>query len=144
MQPGLGVLINQMSDRGSAVLEKSLGKTIAKVFLKDDDLKFKFTDGTGMKIYDGGQSCCESRWMHTDDELNHFEGATFLNAEVRDGGDVDETEYKKITKNEWGPESCQSQFLIITTSTGTFTVVNYVDHNGYYGGFSMNVEADNE
>jgi hypothetical protein len=30
-----------------------------------------------------------------------------------------------------------SQFLVITTSAGSFTVVNYNEHNGYYGGFSV-------
>ena len=62
--------------------------------------------------------------MHTDDELTDFHGAEFRGAEVRDGP----------TKSKYG-EPQESQFLIIHTSIGDFTVVNYNEHNGYYGGF---------
>lgn len=31
----------------------------------------------------------------------------------------------------------ESQFLMIRTSLGVFTVVNYNEHNGYYGGFAL-------
>ena len=34
------------------------------------------------------------------------------------------------------------QFLIITTSKGQFTVANYNEHNGYYGGFALIASVD--
>ena len=84
-----------------------------------------FTDGTGIMFYDDGQSCCEERWMATDDNLDDFAGATFIDADLRDGPTVED---------KWS-ETKESQFLLINTSLGTFTMVNYNEHNGYYGGF---------
>jgi hypothetical protein len=63
--------------------------------------------------------------MHTDDVLQDFIGAKLLNAEVREGP----TELDKYG------DPIESEFLVVSTSIGFFTVVNYNEHNGYYGGF---------
>ena len=128
---GLGVMIGMMGGNHETVdtHQDAVGKQIKDLSLHDDRLHIYFEDGTGIQIYDDGQSCCEDRWMHTDDELADFAGSTFLGAELRDGptesGDCEEKE---------------SQFLLINTSAGTFTMVNYNEHNGYYGGFWMAVK----
>ncbi len=108
-------------------MTEAAGKEIAALDIDEKRLLFTFTDGTAMKLYDDGQSCCEYRYMHTDDQLEDFVGAEFREAEVRDGPEIVD-DYSDVK---------ESQFLVITTSTGQFTVVNYNEHNGYYGGFAI-------
>jgi hypothetical protein len=125
---GLGVTIHALGgdDGSEALLKGRVGKIITGVYLdaEENRLVFSFKDGLSICLFDAGQSCCEARWMHTDDELSDFAGSTFLGAEVRDGPETEVTGEVK-----------ESQFLIVKTSLGEFTVVNYNEHNGYYGGF---------
>ena len=131
---GVGVLINMLGghEATARAVGNAEGKTITSIALTDDTsdgaLRFDFTDGSALLIYDDGRSCCESRWMHTDDNLSDFVGAVFLGAEVRDGPEEEGGEYDEYK---------ESQFLVISTSIGQFTVINYNEHNGYYGGFWM-------
>lgn len=127
--PGMGVMISWLggNEASVAALKESVDKEIAELSINEERILFTFTDGATIKLYDDGQSCCERRYMHTDDCLEDFVGALFKKAEVRDGP----TEVR-----EWG-EPKESQFLVITTSIGQFTVVNYNEHNGYYGGFAL-------
>jgi len=104
----------------------SIGKTIANLELVENELHFTFADSSKVKLFDDGQSCCEDRYMNTDDELPAFIGAKLMDAEVRDGG-----------SQEDGAGVKESQFLIVTTSLGQFTVVNYNEHNGWYSGFAL-------
>lgn len=124
---GLGVMINTLGGNKETVKAHSaaMGKVLKDLALVDNELRLYFEDGTGIRFWDDGQSCCEHRWMHTDDELGDFVGATFQEAELRDGPTED---------SEYG-EPKESQFLVIRTSVGMFTMVNYNEHNGYYGGF---------
>ena len=114
-------------ERTVGAILNSKNKQIASIGIYDETLLFVFDDNTTLTIFDDGQSCCEHRYMHTDDKLDDFIGATFQGAEVRDGP-TEGIEYEPMK---------ESQFLIITTSKGQFTVVNYNEHNGYYGGFSI-------
>lgn len=127
---GLGVMINLLSGsyaESVGVFRQNIDKKIADLEISEEELIFTFTDGTRMKMFDDGQSCCETRYMHTDDDLKYFVGAQLWNAEVREG---------PAKQVEWGEEE-ETQFLVITTSKGQFTVVNYNIHNGYYGGFDI-------
>lgn len=133
MSEGITVMFKNLFESGKTqnALEAAKGKEIKRVFVQpdEDDLRILFTDGTGIKIWDDGQNCCEVRYMRTDDDLSYFNGATFLLAQTQDGPDVED-----------GCEVHETQFLIVTTSKGSFTVVNHNEHNGYYGGFSMACE----
>ena len=127
---GLGVMINLLSGsyaESVGVFRQNIDKKIADLEISEEELIFTFTDGTRMKMFDDGQSCCETRYMHTDDDLKYFVGAQLWNAEVREG---------PAKQVECGEEE-ETQFLVITTSKGQFTVVNYNIHNGYYGGFDI-------
>jgi len=98
----------------------------------EDDLKalrLTFDDGSGIEFYDDAQSCCEYRYMHTDDDLSSLVGGILLAAEVRDGG---------TTRGDYGVET-ECQFLVVETDKGSATVANYNSHNGYYGGFALRV-----
>lgn len=103
-----------------------VGKTIADVTLDNESLTLRFTDGSGICFYDNGQSCCESRYMRTDDNLKDFIGATFDNAAIKDAPSI---------PHEYGDH--EVQFLEIQTSKGHLTMSSHNEHNGYYGGFSI-------
>ena len=123
---GLGVMIKSLGGNEETVnaVQTSIGKIIEKVSLEDNKLVFNFTDGTGLKMFDDGQSCCEDRYMSTDDDLNGFKGATLLDFELKNVSNV-ENEY----------EVHEIQFLDVKTSNGVFQMANHNEHNGYYGGF---------
>lgn len=129
---GIGAMISELSGNEDSVkaFKDALNKEIKDLSITDNALKLKFEDGTTVEFYDDGQSCCESRYMNTDDELKDYVGAKLLDASVRDGGAKDEN---------YGVT--ESQFLIIETSKGSFTVANYNEHNGYYGGISLRVRS---
>lgn len=133
---GMGVMLNALSGNRDTVetFTKARGKKIAALELVEnargfhrgtsDALRFTFEDGTKMQLRDDGQSCCESRYMMTDDDLSTFIGAELLGAEVRDAPNE---------PDEYGEH--EVEFLIVTTSLGAFTMANHNEHNGYYGGF---------
>lgn len=133
---GLGVMLKMLggNERAVEAVQKSLSKKIIGLELRkstkdyphggEEDLLFIFSDSTAMKVWDGGQSCCEHRYMHTDDKLADFVGATLMSIEVRDAPNVED---------EYGDH--EVQFLVVTTSKGAFTIETHNEHNGYYGGF---------
>lgn len=127
--PGIGVMINMLSgyrEEEVDILRESVGKEIKGLSVSDDALKLSFDTHT-LRIYDDGQSCCEYRYMRCDDDLDGFVGATFMGADQRDM-------QSKVGKYD---ESKDQQALLVNTSLGTFTVMNYNEHNGYYGGFFL-------
>jgi hypothetical protein len=112
-------------------LNMYVGKVIDSVNLNGDELHFVFADGTKMKLWDDGQSCCESRYMMTDDDLSIYSGTVLVSIEVRDAPDM-EDEYGNMH---------EVQFLEVMTNNGCFTMATHNEHNGYYGGFSVRVGA---
>jgi len=112
---------------GLGVMIESIGKKIKKVWLdkEENQLKFEFVDNTTLKIWDGGQSCCEVRYMETDDVLQEHIGGTLLQFELKDAPNQED---------EFG-EMHEIQFLDVMTDKGIFQISNHNEHNGYYGGF---------
>ncbi len=123
---------------------KVIGKTITNIELTplnnsvsqwDDDgkdvLKVKFDDGSMLTVYDGGQSCCESRYMTTDDKFEDFVGATLFSMEIKQAPDITEED-----EDGWG-QTHEVQFLELMTSKGALTMASHNEHNGYYGGFAL-------
>ena len=126
-------------------VKQYIGRTITNIRIevddegrKEDSLLIEFEPDEEepvpepglLRLYDGGQQCCEYRYMNTDDPLEYFIQSTFLGVDVRDVSGW----YDGI----WGTECA---FLIVSTSLGEFTVANYNEHNGYYGGFSLTAQA---
>ena len=125
---GLGVMIQHLGGNEESVvaMKASIGETIKHVEItSDDQLSIQLANKTTLTFTDEGQSCCEHRYMSTDDDLKYYFGAELLGAEIREGGSKD---------SEYG-ECLDSEFLVVQTSKGDFTIVNYNEHNGYYGGF---------
>ena len=128
--PGVGVILAWLRGNADSVdaLNSVIGKKIvALALVKGAELLLTFTDGLKLSVYDGGQSCCEHRYMTTDDSLDDFVGAELLGAEIADGPG---------TGDEWG-DVHEVQFLKVATSKGVFTVETHNEHNGYYGGFAI-------
>ena len=138
-QLGLGVMINMLfGDKESfKILKDQIGKKIKALSLDSDILKFEFEDGDKINISDKGQSCCESRYMTTDDDLSKFIGSKLLNIEIRE---VKENPDNLESRSD---EAHEIEFLIIQTSDGSFTVATHNVHNGYYGGFWIICEKIN-
>lgn len=113
-------------------LNMFVGKVIESVVLDSDDvLHFVFTDGSKMRLWDDGQNCCEHRYMMTDDDLSSFSGTKLVGIEVLDAPDMED---------EYG--NCHEvQFLEVMTNRGCFTMTTHNEHNGYYGGFCVRIEA---
>ena len=128
-QLGIGVMINHLAGNADSVdaFTAAMNKTIAALSLGGDDaLHFTFNDGSKIKLFDDGQSCCESRYMRTDDNLADYVGAQLLGAEIKEAPSIP-AEY----------EEHEVQFLEVRTSKGCFTMASHNEHNGYYGGFSI-------
>lgn len=138
MAMGVGTILahlggNEESAKAAAAV---LGKTISAIAILDEEktLEICFRDGSRLHLTDEGQSCCEHRYMRSDDDFASILGATLVSLEVEAGGEaVNEKEAARI---EYA-EVVESEFLRIITDKATVTVVNYVDHNGYYGGFAI-------
>jgi len=120
------------------IQERNYGKTIKDAYIhqatdKHDDVEgivLVFEDDTTLKIMDAGQSCCEHRYMTTDDDPKSLIGAKLSKIEVKDGPEPIDTNY---TVHE-------TQFLEITTDKGFITCVTHNEHNGYYGGLNIALE----
>lgn len=133
-QPGMGVLIGMLGGNADSVaaFTGAVGKTIAGLTLGEDDaLHFVFDDGSKMKMYDDGQSCCESRYMRTDDNLADYVGAKLLGAEIKEAPSI-AAEY----------DEHEVQFLEVQTDRGVFTMASHNEHNGYYGGFLIRAAVE--
>ena len=113
---------------------KVMGKEITGIALagpvgstEKDELHIRFKNNTYIRIADDGQSCCENRYMTTDDKLDEYVGGNLLNIEIKpvpiplkDSGDGDDHDI---------------EFLEVTTTKGAFVMTTHNEHNGYYGGF---------
>lgn len=132
MNIGIGVMLSYLGGNEESVkaVQRAIGQTIAAVELKDDDaLHFTMADGFKLRVFDDGQSCCESRYMRTDDDLSSHVGETLLGFEIKDAPNEED---------EYGDH--EVQFLEVKTDKGVFTMASHNEHNGYYGGFSIRAE----
>lgn len=125
-QLGIGAMLGYLRGNEETVnaIKSSLNKKIKKVFLEKDVLKFHMDDDSILELFDDGQSCCESRYMTTDDKLEEYSGSTLLAFELKQGPNV-ETDY----------DVHEIQFLDVKTDKGIFQMKSHNEHNGYYGGF---------
>jgi hypothetical protein len=126
-QLGIGVLINRLlGSRESVDLSQVIGKVITGIALTDDTLRVAVEGDKTLVLWDCGQSCCEHRYMTSDDTAESFIGATLVDVEIADAPNRD-----------GGGEEHEVQFLRVKTSLGVFTAETHNEHNGYYGGFSI-------
>jgi len=135
---GIKVMMNLLGgDKETSSIWKEVeGRTIKAIRLDRGALHFELEDGLGFRLIDDGQSCCEARYITSDGEDFDF----YCGAKL-----------KKITMKE-GPlrgnhEECDVHevcFVEIETTKGSFSVCTHVEHNGYYGGFSIALRKSKE
>jgi hypothetical protein len=125
---GIGAMLGFLGGNEETVnaILSSINKEISFSVLDEgeDKLRIGLEDGSTLVLFDDGQSCCESRYMRTDDDLSYFVGAKLLNIAIKSAANKE---------HEWGTH--EIQFLEVTTSKGVFQIANHNEHNGYYGGF---------
>jgi hypothetical protein len=111
-----------------------IGEKIVAVNLntKDDRIEIDLNGGNRVILLDRGQSCCERRYITTDDDLSTMIGSTFQGAETT-GYEEREAEYDDVH---------EVTFLLVHTSVGTYTFETHNEHNGYYGGFIVEIEIE--
>ena len=131
---GIGVMLKALSgdDHGEDAVSAALGKTIMSIRLDEDQLLLGLGGGDVLRLWDDGQSCCEVRYMRTDDDFQPHLGTQLVSVELRDAPN----------ENDDHNEVHQVQFLIITTTRGAFTISSHNEHNGYYGGFWIQAALD--
>ena len=125
--PGLGVLIHMLSDdreTDAKAIEAAVSQPIEEIGLEESRLRILLRGGRELVVWDDGQSCCELRYMTTDDDLSVHVGAELRAVEERAAPN---------REDEYGEH--EVQFLVVTTSAGQFTIETHNEHNGYYGGF---------
>ncbi len=124
---GMGVMISRLSglDKKSECVQPFLGKAIESLAILGDYLLIG-VGGKTIRVWDDGQSCCETRYLHSDDKPQDFIGATLVDFTLQDAPD-----------REGGYDTHEVQFLRVVTDRGTFTVETHNEHNGWYGGFAV-------
>lgn len=110
--------------------ETIYGKRILAALFEDNFIALGMENGLTVKIYDGDQSCCEHRYMSTDDDTSFLIGKILTGIEIKEGPTI-EAEH----------EEHEQAFLEIRTAEGSITYCTHNEHNGYYGGFGLTLEV---
>ena len=131
-QLGMTQMINILCDgfRDSReYLEELKNQKINSITFDGDSTVRIETDLGRYSIWDDGQSCCEHRYMTTDDDVSSFNDSIFLDMLLKDAPDIED----KYQVHD-------VQFLEIITSKGSLTFATHNEHNGYYSGFSIKIK----
>jgi hypothetical protein len=110
------------------------GRTITAASLDDNALSLTFADGVTIHIWDDGQSCCEHRYMTSDDDPATLVGHRLVGITGKEGP----------TEGEDGDETHEVVFVEVQTDGGFITLANHNEHNGYYGGFGLTITEGDE
>jgi len=124
---GIGVLIYRLGGGNQNEPAKYVGRTIDGALIVDNKLVLSFSDQSKIAIWDNGQSCCENRYMSTDDDLMSLVGRKLTRIEAKSGPEQD------------GGDMHETCFVEIGTDDGFVTLVNHNEPNGYYGGFGLTI-----
>lgn len=128
-RPGAMVMFHHLFSSDEDAVAKYLGRTIRAADFNEDRLRLEFDDATIVEIIDNGQSCCERRYMTTDDDVSSLVGRKLLRIDVKDGPEEDEGE-------DGAHETC---FVEVGVDDGFITLTTHNEHNGYYGGFALTI-----
>lgn len=138
---GIGVMIDRLSGNEDTVaaVKASIGQRIARMELQKTDpattnpdkIVIRLKNGNAVSLWDDGQSCCERRYMVTDDDLSKYINAKIVSMELAEAPNVEDS---------YGDH--EVLFLRIKTTKGTVVFSNHNEHNGYYGGFAINAALE--
>lgn len=129
-QPGIGAMIYYLNGGSKHSADQYYGQKIMRAEITEDRLRLGLSpSGKTIDLWDDGQSCCESRYMRTDDDVKSLIGHTLVRMEAKPGPDEE---------GEYG--DCHEQvFVEVATDDGFITIANHNEHNGYYGGFGLTI-----
>ena len=127
-RPGIGAMLHALSGGSEQDPAKYYGRVIKAAQFTETELALEFMDGTTIKIFDDGQSCCESRYMRTDDDVASLVGNELRRIEAKDGPTVE---------MDYGVH--EQVFIEVGTDKGFIIIASHNEHNGYYGGFGLSV-----
>lgn len=110
-----------------------IGKVIKNAWFDEvnDEIHILFTDGEHIRLSDRGSLCCENRYMTVEDDLSTLNGEVFIGFSTTDETSVAESD---------GWETHEIQFLNIYTDKDSVQIATHNVHNGYYGGFYIEIE----
>ncbi len=131
-QPGIGSMLHYLSGGSRHNPDEFYGRKITSAALDDNKLKLSFGDGTAIVLWDDGQSCCESRYITCDDDLNKIVGGELRRIEAKRTED-------KADPEGWGDH--EMVFIEIGTDECFVTICTHNEHNGYYGGFGLTIDT---
>lgn len=129
MSLGLKTMLYMLSGGSQHDPSEFIGKEISAARIEDNRLKLDFSDGVGIDIWDDGQSCCEDRYMRTDDDVQSLIGHKLTRLDIKTAPNIGDDEYSEH-------EVC---FIEVGTDHGFITLANHNEHNGYYGGFGLTI-----
>ena len=127
---GMGVMIWALGGGSPKSADDYYGRTVTSADINDERLLMTFDDGVTIKIWDNGQSCCESRYITCDDDPKNLIGGKLIKIEVKNGGENE--------GDEWGNVH-ETAFVEVTTDAGHIVMTTHNEHNGYYGGFGLSI-----
>jgi hypothetical protein len=133
-QAGIGAMLHYLGGGSKHDPKEYYGQTILAADIADDKLSLKLDGGKTIEIWDNGQSCCENRYMRTDDDLSSLVGNTLVRIEAKDGPDIGDNDY----------DVHEQVFVEVGTDKGFITIANHNEHNGYYGGFGLTITESDE
>lgn len=124
-------MIHYLSGGSEQPPNKYANRKITAAGLADNVFSLTFSDGVRIRLYDTAQSCCESRYITTDDDPASLVGGTLRAIDAKPGPE---------TEGEYG-DAHETCFVEVSTAEGvTVTLTTHVEHNGYYGGFGLTIK----
>lgn len=127
--PGFGVMLHQLFGGTDKNSTDFYGRTVVEARLENNRFILDFADGTKMILEDQGQSCCESRYITCDDDLSKLKGGKLKRVEVMTQRCLPDIEYGEH----------EISFVEVATDECFVTLCTHNEHNGYYGGFALNL-----
>jgi len=113
----------------SVDIEELIGKRIISADLNEDRLRLTFEDSSAYDIIDDGQNCCEHRYITCDDDdVSSLVGGVLTKIEAKEGNNI-----------EVWYDAHETMFVEVATDKAHIMLVTHNEHNGYYGGFCLNI-----
>ena len=124
---GIGAMLHYLGGGSEHDPKEYYGRKITAAKIADNRLRLSFQDGKSIELWDNGQSCCENRYMTTDDDVKSLIGGELVRIEAKHGpSTADCEEHEQV-------------FIEVATDKGFITIENHNEHNGYYGGFGLTI-----
>lgn len=129
---GIGSILYVLGGGSEHSPDEYYGRQIVDANIDEKRLRLKFSDGTVIKLWDNGQSCCEDRYITCDDDVADLIGGNLIKIAVKDYGEEEE----EANIHEW-------VFIEVATDKAFISMTTHNEHNGYYGGFGLTIIEEN-